>query len=271
MRPLGIGLFVIVLSAGPLAMAACGFDGVGGRIDAGADGPGSARAGDGGAPTDAGEESSTELFLDSGVDAAFDAAACNSIALDPLGTGSWELLGSAKVIAGQVHLTTANSGGSAGALWWKTPLTFSGRLHVVVDFAYVLATGAQGNGLTVSWLPTTSPYELGLQAGSYGICNVGLDGVAAAIDTLENKLVMVASVKNCDTRSLLVATIPQLTQMAVDITQTSITATVGVTAPITVSRPATSPSTGYLGFTASTGTIGHTGHILTAVHAFDCP
>ncbi|MDB4934851.1 MAG: hypothetical protein JWP87_1823 [Labilithrix sp.] len=79
-------------------------------------------------------------------------------------------------------------------------------------------------------------------------------------------------VRNCDTRSLLVPAVPQLTRIAVDITPAAIVATFDPgTGSRTVSRPAASPSTGYLGFTAATGTSGHTGHVIDGIQAFDCP
>jgi len=268
-------------SAAMLAGAACGFTGEGGADDGS---PTSSDAtssdvtstdgmtsGQDGLFVDAPDPSDgpTQVALDDGgSDAGIDAAACTPVPLDAFGSGNWALLGSAMVNGTQVRLTPLNMGGSAGALWWKTALTFSGRLHVVLDFSFAMGSTA-GDGITVAWIPTTKIYTVGPEGQSYGICNAGLAGSAVAVDTRDNQFIVVSPISNCDTTGVMtVATLPMAKKVTVDITTTGIKATLDTGAAI--SRNVTSPSTGYLGFTAATGN-GFTSHVVTAVSASICP
>jgi hypothetical protein len=262
-----------------IAVVACGFDGEGGRdgatmpgattFDAGAAADGPDPSADG-AVVDAGDpDGTTQLLLDDGGgDGGLDAAACTPVPLDAFGSAGWALLGSAMVNGSQVQLTPLNSGGSAGALWWKTPLTFSGSLHVVLDFTFALGTTA-GDGITVAWIPTTKTYAVGPEGQSYGICNAGLAGSAVAVDTRDNQFVVVSPISNCNTNGVItVSTVPTSKKVTVDIRATGIKATLDT--GVAIGRAVTSPTTGYLGFTAATGN-GFTSHTVTGVSASLCP
>lgn len=255
-------------------MVACGFtgEGTGDRASstpAGAAGVSPEGGSDGGGTGD--------VFLDGGVGAdAFvegggDASGCVAVPLDAFASGSWDRLESASIDgSGRAVLTTASSGSSAGAICWKAPITFTGRLHVVLDYAFDLSAGAQGDGLTVAWIPTTKKYVIGPQGQSYGICNAGLAGVAASVDTRDDQLVMVGDISVCETNTnVTTSTLLTSRRITVDITPTQLTATLDT--GITLTRTKSLPTTGYLGFTAATGTTGETGHVLTAVSASVCP
>lgn len=211
----------------------------------------------------------TQLVLDDGgADGGVDASACTPVALDAFNSASWALLGDATLSGGQVRLTPVNMGGSAGALWWTTPITFTGRLHVVLDFTFAVGSKA-GDGITVAWIPTSKPYTVGPQGQSYGICNAGIQGSAVAVDTRDNQFVVVSPITNCDTTGVVtVSTLLSAKKVTVDITAAAIKASLDT--GIAIQRNVTSPSTGYLGFTAATGN-GFTSHVVAGVSASLCP
>ena len=164
--------------------------------------------------------------------------------------------------------STARTGLSSGALWWKTPISFTGRLHVVLDFTFALGS-TQGDGITVAWIPTSKPYTLGPQGQSYGICNAMLQGSAVAVDTRDNQFVVVSSISDCDTTGVVtVSSLLTAKKVTVDITAAAIKASLDT--GITIQRNVSSPTTGYLGFTAATGG-GFTSHSVMSVSASLCP
>ncbi len=259
--------------AAMIAAVACGFTGGGtGALATGA--PFDATTSDviaAGALVDAADPSdgATQLvFDDGGADADVDAAACTPVPLDALTSASWALLGSATISGSSVRLTPQDMGSTSGAVWWKTPITFTGRLHVVLDFSFALGS-KQGDGITVAWIPVTKPYTLGPQGQSYGTCNAGLQGSAVAVDTRDNQFVVVSPIVNCDTSGVVtVSSLPTAKKVTVDITPAAIKASLDT--GTTIQRSVTSPTTGYLGFTAATGG-GFTGHSVVAVSASSCP
>ncbi len=208
------------------------------------------------------------MFDDGGADAGVDAAACTPVALSAFTSADWALLGSATVSGTPVNLTPQNNGGSAGALWWKAPLTFTGRLHVVLDFSFAMGTTA-GDGMTVAWISASKMYTLGPQAQSFAICNAGLAGSAVALNTRDNHFVVVSPILGCNTNGFVQdSTLPAAKKVTVDITATDIKASLDN--GITIQRSVSSPTTGYLGFTAATGN-GFTRPTVNAVTASICP
>jgi hypothetical protein len=272
----------IAATVAPLVAAgACGFAGEGsGEVPTGAASDATtsdALFADGMSPSGDGNlvdapdpnDASTQLvFDDGGAEGGIDASACVPVPLDAFNSANWALLGDATLSGAQVRLTPKNMGGSAGALWWKTPITFTGRLHVVLDFTFALGT-QQGDGITVAWIPTSKPYTVGPQGQSYGICNAGIQGSAVAVDTRDNQFVVVAPIASCDTTGVVtVSTLLSATKVTVDISAIGITASLDT--GTTIKRNVTSPTTGYLGFTAATGN-GYTSHVVAGVSALLCP
>lgn len=158
----------------------------------------------------------------------------------------------------------------------KTPISFTGRLHVVLDFTFALGS-TQGDGITVAWIPTSKPYtrsdrraRAGPEQGqSYGICNAMLQGSAVAVDTRDNQFVVVSPISNCDTTGVVtVSSLLTAKKVTVDITAAAIKASLDT--GITIQRNVSSPTTGYLGFTAATGG-GFTSHSVMSVSASLCP
>lgn len=268
MRVAGAALLVVIGG-----MAACGFTGEGTAVP-GAGGP----EGTSGATLDAGTDAAPDDVIleggpggDGAVEAGVDASACRPVAFDGFAGAGWELLESASVNgAGHAVLTTADNGSSAGAIWWRTPITFGRSLHVELSYTFDLAAGAEGDGLTVAWIPTTTKYVMGPQGQSYGICNAGLSGVAAAVDTRDDQLVIVGDISVCETNTNTVtATLLASRKMTVDLTPTLLTVTLDT--GTTLTRNVNVSTTGYLGFTAATGVLGETGHEITGASAQICP
>jgi hypothetical protein len=200
MRVGGTALLLVLGTIG-----ACGFSGEGtaGLVGgAGAPDASAGRATDGGnadgQPGDASLEGGPGA--EGGADAPLDASGCVAVPLDAFSTASWDRLDSASVNgAGHAVLTLKDQGSNAGAIWWKAPISFGRSLRVVVDYTFDLSSDDEGDGLTMAWIPTTKPYEIGPQGQSYGICNAGLGGVAAAVDTRDDQLVIVNEIRDCQT------------------------------------------------------------------------
>jgi len=267
-----VGVFVLPWLAG---LAACGFSGIGsGGPSGGLDGgppPSSIDGGGGGA------DGSTEVFLDGSADAVADAGAdasgCTAVIDDAFASppGNWDALDDATISSGRAQLTVANGGGQSGAIWWKSPLAFGSRLIVTVDIALDLATGNQGDGIAVGWVPTTTTYVIGPQGQSFGLCSAGMAGVGATFDTRDNQLAVLSSISgSCGTSGGVVtfAALLAAKRFVLEITPTTLTLTTDNGG--SVQRAQVSPTTGQLGITAATGA-SQTGHAIKAVKVLSCP
>lgn len=258
-----------MLAPGLVALAACGFSGVGaGAPSAGVDGapPSSLDRGDGGG----GADGSTEVLLDG---SAFDASACTTVIDDAFASppGNWDALDDADLAVGGAQLTVANGGGQAGAIWWKSPITFGSRLSITIDIALDLATGSQGDGIAVGWVPTTTTYVIGPQGQSFGLCSAGMAGVGATFDTRDNQLAVLSSISgSCGTSGGVVTfgALLAAKRFVLEITPATLTLTTDNGG--TVQRAQVSPTTGQLGITAATGG-SDTGHAIKAVNVVSCP
>jgi len=265
----------VVLLPSVAALVACGFSGVGsGPASGGLDGapPPSVDGGDGG-----GAGASTEVFLDGSAEASadggFDASGCTTVIDDVFASppGNWDVLDDATLTIGSAQLTVANAGGQAGAIWWKSPIAFGSRLIITVDFALALATGTQGDGIAVGWVPTTTPYVIGPQGQSFGLCSAGMAGVGATFDTRDNQLAVLSSISgSCGTSGGVVtfATLLAARRFVLEITPATLTLTTDNGGM--VQRAQASPTTGQLGITAATGAT-DTGHEIKAVKVVRCP
>ena len=261
---------VVVLSAWLVAVAACGFSGAGaGDVSGGPDGASpSSPDGEGGT-----KDGSTEVFLDSGVEAAVDAPGCTTLIDDAFVSppGNWDALGDANIMSARAQLTAADNGGQSGAIWWKSPLAFGSRLTVTVDIALDLSTGNEGDGIAVGWVPTTTPYVIGPQGQSFGLCSAGMAGVGATFDTRDNQLAVLSAIdSSCGTSGGVVG-FPALLaakRFVLEITPTTLTLTTDNGG--TVQRAQASATTGQLGITAATGS-NQTGHAIKAVKVVSCP
>ena len=183
---------------------------------------------------------------------------------------SWEALADATFSPGQVELTPRDMGARAGAIWWKSPLTFSGTLRVEVDFKTDSMGTMPGHGLAVAWIATSTPYAIGDNGQSFGLCNAGLAGVAVAADGRDSQLLAMNSVDgDCGTGGgVWPAMIGAGGKLVMELRTDSLMARYGAA---TGMRSVTAPITGYFGITAATGGSSQASHAVTSVRVSSCP
>jgi hypothetical protein len=248
-------IVLVVLSA------ACGLSVVGAPSGSAPD-----SGADGGARPDAAGDGS------SGADGSaqqLDGGACTVLIDDSFSNedARWEKFGEATFETDQVRLTPRDNGGTAGAIWWRDPLTFTGSLHVELRITVGSYEVTPGDGIALGWVST--PYHLGLQGQSFGLCSVSITGVGVAADTRDSDLLLIDAIgSSCQTTGGVIgATIANDSQMVVDIRADGLTASLNGAMG---SRPATIPKTGWIGITASTGG-GESAHIVKSVRVTSCP
>lgn len=183
-------------------------------------------------------------------------------------SASWDRLGSAQFQSGHVSLTQKSAGAQAGAIWWKPQITFTGFLRVVIDVTTDAQNVTPGDGIAVAWV--SSAYSLGATGQNFGLCNSGMNGFAVAADTLDAKLLLIASVNdNCGTNDgVFSANAVGASRILAEIRADSLTGRLDTSA--IHSRTLTIPKTGALGITASTGN-GTAEHAITAIRVASCP
>jgi len=225
-----------------------------------------------GSITDAGQDAPPNVNLDSGGGGCQVLIADSFTGANPSAT--WDKLGVAAFGSGQVVLTPkGGSTDSAGAIWWKSTLTFNGSLHVVLDFAIDATNVTAGDGIAVAWVSSAKIYELGDPRLNFGICASGLNGTAVAAQSRAStqKLLVMDSVSGeCGTdNGVFSGTVTNATQLVVDIRTGDVTG--ALSNGLSGSRNDVSlPKTGYFGITASTGD-GFASHIVSAVTVMSCP
>ena len=259
------------------ALAACGFSGAGsGGSSSGADGAAPSLDGGGG-----GGDASSPPLLDGGsdstvtpVDPGFDSSMCATVIDDAFANppGMWAALGEASIGVGRAQLTTRDSGGQAGAIWWPNDLTFGSRLVIAVDIALDLALqNNQGDGIAVGWIPAGTTPLLGSEAQSFGLCGAGMAGVGAALDTRDDALLLMSGFTSTCLTTGGVASLTTLLaakRFTFEITPTKLTLTTDNGGMVT--RTLSNATMGRLGITAATGG-SQTGHAITHVNVVSCP
>lgn len=172
----------------------------------------------------------------------------------------WKLTG-AKYQNGRVELTTEGESGHAGGLWWSEPIVFGSTLTATFHYQQVQSNAQQqfGVGIGIGWVANNSTWKVGDAFSNVGICNSGLSGVAATLRFQGNsgRLDSVSSIAtNCGTNGGYSDTaIPfgsgtlvlKLTPGRVEAT------TIAHTDPVDM----VVSTTGYVGFTAATGSTGN--------------
>lgn len=189
--------------------------------------------------------------------------------------GSWTTLGVASFgtsVGSAVLVPKGGNTDSAGAIWWKTPLTFTGRLRAIVDFAIDADGVTSGDGIAVAWVSTAKPPQLGDPRLNFGICSSTLDGAAVAAESKESnqKLLVMSSVSGiCGTNNgVFGGTVTNATSLEVIVQTGSLSG--ALSNGLKGSRSdVTLPKTGYFGISASTGN-GFASHVVQSVKVMSC-
>jgi hypothetical protein len=204
-----------------------------------------------------------------------DAGGCTVLIEDDFLTASpsWQLAGSAAFAAGRVDLTPAQSG-QAGALFWKSAITFGSVLHVEVGYAISTPGGStQAEGLMVAWLDPSTPYTLGPIGQGMALCGDGLSGTAVELNGRNSEIVALSSISgSCGTDAITHAAVGAASTVSVEIRADRIEGTLGTGEKSTQGR--VNPMTGLFGFTAATGpsaTTARSQHSITHVKVTACP
>lgn len=169
----------------------------------------------------------------------------------------WKLAGNAKFQNGQVELTQSGDYMGKGALWWSDTLVFGTTLTAVFHYSQLVeAPHNPGVGIGIGWVKSNSTWKTGDQGLNVGICYSGLDGVAASLrlagTTRLDAIVGVAG--ECGTNGGYTPIDPfDLASgvLTMKLTKTQVTAT---TASHSTNQGGAVPTSGVIGFTASTGT-----------------
>jgi hypothetical protein len=180
---------------------------------------------------------------------------------------NWDRLGTAQFQSGHVSLTQKNAGTQAGAIWWRQQLNFTGFLRVAIDIAVDAVGVMAADGIGIGWV--SSAYTLGATGQNFGLCSSNMNGFAVAADTLDAKLLLIASINNsCGTNNgVFPANAVGASSILAEIRADSLTGKLDTSA--SHSRILTIPKTGFLGIAASTGN-GTAEHSITAIRVTSC-
>jgi hypothetical protein len=169
----------------------------------------------------------------------------------------WRLAGNAKFQNGQVELTQSGDYMASGALWWTETLVFGKTLTAHFHYSQLVeAPNNPGVGVAIGWVKSNPTWTLGDQGLNVGICNSKLDGVAASLRLSGGtRLDAIAGVHDeCVTNGgFTPATAFDLASgiLGLKLTPALVTA---MTDDHDTKQAAVVPTSGVIGFTASTGT-----------------
>ena len=198
--------------------------------------------------------------LDAGIDVRQPEAGCRLVIDDDFsGTApneKWELAGAAKFETGGVVLTRDGQETEEGGIWWSEPITFGTKLTALFHYQQ-LTSNNPGYGIGIGWVKSNPNWILGEQGPNVALCSSGLDGIAASLrlggTTRIDAIGGISGI--CDTTGGLTQDFERGSgTLLLDLTPTTFEATSAAKThrwpnAITVSK------TGFVGFTASTGSV----------------
>jgi hypothetical protein len=238
-----------------------------------------------------GEATGVSPATDGGLDApatgtdatAADGAApgtCTSLIADDFTTQrmEWKQTGDHQAFEKHRLVLTPGTVSRDGAVWWMTPLTFTGYLRVRVDFHIETPAGMpKGNGFALTWADAMEPLPttIGGLGASFGVCasTPPVHGYAVAGSTANDTIAIVETV-NCDTDTpgaRPAAVLDGDHFFAFEVRPTSITGTLDGMVPLTrtnLSPPAV--TTGHFGMSAGAAAGASTAHVITKVSIESC-
>lgn len=176
----------------------------------------------------------------------------------------WRLLGSARVMNGEIELVP-DQGGRTGAIWMNVSNAPAGRLHV--RFTSKIAPANGSDGLAFAW-SANQDVGLGGTGGNYGLCNGGADGLAFVLASFGGTVRLLDVSNDCVGDSG-----PATNVFGTNVVELSATAdkveTTIADKPFVFVAPR-SVRVRSIGFTAATGG-GHARHAVDEVRVEICP